>query len=105
MDTVSFKSRRAKPEQGPGAQQVDPAALDRVDTVALASIWQAVLRCDSAAPDDNFFELGGTSLHAMLMASRVDKQLAYELSLVAFFENPTFAGLCASVAHAESTDP
>lgn len=105
MDTVSFKSRRAKPEQGRSGQQVEAAALERVDTVALAAIWQAVLRCDTAAPDDNFFELGGTSLHAMLMASRVDKQLACELSLVAFFENPTFAGLCACVACSVPSDP
>ena len=102
MDTVSFKSRRAKPERGGAAQQVEPASLEHVDTVALAAIWQAVLRCETPTPEDNFFELGGTSLHAMLMASRVDKQLACELSLVAFFENPTFAGLCASVASAEA---
>jgi hypothetical protein len=105
MDTVSFKSRRAKPQQGEASQTVAPAAQSRVDTVALAGIWQAVLRCQTAALEDNFFELGGTSLHAMLMASRVDKLLASELSLVQFFENPTFAGLCASVVPSEPNEP
>ena len=99
MDTVSFKSRRAKQQNtSESPHRIDDPAKGFAHAEALAEIWQSTLKTSSPAPDDDFFELGGTSLHAMLMASRIDKQLACELSLVAFFENPTFAGLCASVA-------
>lgn len=95
MTTVSFLSRRAKKGDQPTTHE-DGTAPSEVDVEALADLWKSILRVDNVSPEDNFFELGGTSLHAMLMASRVDK-LSAELSLVDFFENPTFAGLCACV--------
>ncbi|KYF48838.1 hypothetical protein BE08_40825 [Sorangium cellulosum] len=95
MTTVSFLSRRAKKgDQPTGLDGV--SAPPEVDVDALADVWRSILRVDHVSPEDNFFELGGTSLHAMLMASRMEK-LSVELSLVGFFEDPTFAGLCASV--------
>lgn len=95
MTTVSFLSRRAKKGDQPAGYD-GVSVPPEVDVEALADVWRSILRVDQVSPEDNFFELGGTSLHAMLMASRMEK-LSLELSLVGFFEDPTFAGLCANV--------
>lgn len=101
MHTVSFKSRRAGGGQEPGPETAAQQAEAQVEVEALAQLWKSTLKVDDVAPGDNFFELGGTSLHAMLLASRVSSELDFELSLVAFFEDPTFSGLCHSVTKPE----
>lgn len=97
MSTVSFKSRRAQSGQQSSGEVHETENESGVDVESLAAVWMSTLRVATVAPEDNFFEHGGTSLHAMLMASRVESQLSAELSLVAFFEKPTFAGFCESV--------
>jgi aryl carrier-like protein len=97
MSTISFLSRRAKKGDHAGDETALPPdpELER----ALASLheaWKKVLRVDSVAHDDNLFELGGTSLHAMLLASHVER-LPATLDLVGFLERPTFDGLCANI--------
>lgn len=101
MHTVSFKSRRAGGGQESGPETPAQQAAAQLEVEALARLWKSTLKVDGVAPSDNFFELGGTSLHAMLLASRVSGELALELSLVAFFEDPTFSGLCHCVTKPE----
>lgn len=98
MSTVSFQSRRAKKADASKIEQTEPLdGLSPQVRAALEELWTALLKVPSVQSDDNFFELGGTSLHAMLIASRVEAQLDSEMSLADFFDDPTFRGLCRSV--------
>jgi acyl carrier protein len=103
MTTISFEARRARQTEGESSSTADatqPSAADIPSAIAepLAQLWCAVLRVDSAVVEDNFFELGGSSLHAMLLASRIQTTLGIEISLGDFFENPTFGMLARSCA-------
>jgi acyl carrier protein len=94
--TVSFESRRAKRDERETIPQA-PELRRSADVGVLERLWCAVLKVAEVQPSDDFFELGGTSLHAMLIAARLDEEYNAELSLVDFFDNPTFNGLCNAV--------
>ena len=59
----------------------------------LVKIWGEILAVPTIGVLDNFFELGGHSLLAMQVVSRIRNSMQVELSLRAFFEKPTIAGL------------
>jgi len=61
----------------------------------LASIWRSVLATDPPGVHDNFFFAGGDSTLAAQFIARVRDTLAVEISLLAFFDSPTIAGLAA----------
>lgn len=118
MDTVPFTARRStdKPRQPAPLRTDAENELIRADAaspevVLLADIWKKILRVEEIRSADNFFELGGNSLHAMLLASRILRATGFELSLAAFFDEPTFgslrnavsAGLAARQASASAT--
>ncbi|MBF0518230.1 MAG: amino acid adenylation domain-containing protein [Nitrospirae bacterium] len=60
---------------------------------ATASIWQSVLGHERIGIRDNFFTLGGHSLKAMLIMSKIHKELSIELTLREIMENPTIESL------------
>ncbi len=68
------------------------------EVTLLADIWKKILRVEEIRSADNFFELGGNSLHAMLLASRILRATGFELSLGAFFDEPTFGSLWKTVS-------
>jgi amino acid adenylation domain-containing protein/FkbM family methyltransferase len=70
----------------------------------LANIWKEVLRVEEVGVHDNFFELGGHSLLATQVISRVRETFRIELSMRAFFEKPTAAGLAERVEQAKAKD-
>jgi acyl-CoA synthetase (AMP-forming)/AMP-acid ligase II/acyl carrier protein len=59
----------------------------------LASIWGSVMSVDQPGVHDNFFYAGGDSILAAQFITRVRDALAIEISLLAFFDSPTVAGL------------
>jgi acyl-CoA synthetase (AMP-forming)/AMP-acid ligase II len=59
----------------------------------LASIWTSVMATDPPGMHDNFFYTGGDSTLAAQYIARVRDALAVEISLIAFFDSPTVAGL------------
>lgn len=63
----------------------------------IAEIWQQLLGIEKVGIYDNFFELGGHSLLATQVISRVREAVQVELSLNNLFEEPTIAGISASV--------
>jgi acyl-CoA synthetase (AMP-forming)/AMP-acid ligase II/acyl carrier protein len=63
----------------------------------LTDIWAEVLRVPGPGIDDEFLHLGGDSILAAQVLARVRQAFGIELSLLAFFETPTIAGLAGLV--------
>ncbi|OWA08457.1 non-ribosomal peptide synthetase [Streptomyces sp. CS227] len=70
----------------------------------LAAIWAEVLGTERVGVHDNFFSLGGDSITSLQVVSRIRAACAVELSPRALFEQPTVAGLAATVAEAAGAD-
>jgi amino acid adenylation domain-containing protein len=62
--------------------------------IALAQIWQEVLKVEKIGINDNFFSLGGHSLLATKIVSRIRTYFMVELPLRYIFEYPTIKQLC-----------
>lgn len=57
----------------------------------LLALWTDFLGITGIGMLDNFFELGADSLKAVVMISKISKELKKELPLMQFFKNPTIA--------------
>jgi amino acid adenylation domain-containing protein len=80
------------------ASEASPATAPRTPTeLAVARIWQEVLRVERVGTTDHFFELGGHSLLATQVVSRLRAALHVELPLRAMFEHPTLQAQAAEV--------
>ncbi|MDR8367970.1 non-ribosomal peptide synthetase, partial [Pseudomonas sp. JL3] len=74
--------------------------------IALAQIWQALLKVESVGRHDHFFELGGHSLLVMRLISQVREHLGVELSLNDVFAQPDLSALAQVLSRAaRSTQP
>jgi len=58
-------------------------------TVAIAAIWQDVLKCGPIGMDINFFDMGGHSLSAARVAGQVRSELGLETGIRDIFSAPT----------------
>jgi amino acid adenylation domain-containing protein len=67
---------------------------------AIAEIWRELLGVASIGRHVDLFSLGGDSLLATRLISRVRARLGVRVSLGAFFETPTIAGLAAAASTA-----
>ncbi|UCH95998.1 MAG: amino acid adenylation domain-containing protein, partial [Candidatus Aminicenantes bacterium] len=77
----------------PTVQTGDGYTGPRDETEAkLVEIWSKILRT-SIGIDDNFFRLGGHSLKAILMVSKIHKELNTKVLLTDVFKMPTIRGL------------
>ncbi|QMU71298.1 acyl carrier protein [Streptacidiphilus sp. P02-A3a] len=56
-------------------------------------------------PDDNLFTLGASSLLAMTLVARIDREFGTALDLMAVFEDPTPARMAACVEQARAAAP
>lgn len=65
--------------------------------LALAEIWQSNLGIQGIGVHDDFVELGGNSLLSIQVASRIRTEFEIELSIAAFYKNPTIARLAESI--------
>ncbi|MBI6548982.1 amino acid adenylation domain-containing protein [Xenorhabdus sp. VLS] len=68
--------------------------------MALAEIWQELLRLEKVGRNDHFFELGGHSLLAVQLAARIRQKLARELSLPQLFAHPVLTDLATVLINA-----
>ncbi|MBZ4336686.1 non-ribosomal peptide synthetase, partial [Corallococcus sp. AS-1-12] len=61
--------------------------------MALARIWQQVLRRPQVGLRDNFFELGGHSVMAIQLVSAIRKQMEVEVPITLIFESPVLEAM------------
>jgi GT2 family glycosyltransferase/thioesterase domain-containing protein len=98
--TTSGKvDRNALPDAEPIASAID-GELRAPETElqrSMAAIWCDVLDLTEVGIDEDFFALGGTSVLAVELRDRVERELGTELPLRTFFEAPTILGLLAAV--------
>ena len=90
-----------------GTVQVDRKAHNEPQgdlETQLARWWCEALRIGRVSRDDDFFELGGHSLDAVVVFTRIRKELGVELPLATLFETPTIAELAAVVAKSHAPE-
>lgn len=63
----------------------------------IAALWTEVLRHPPSGVHDDFFAAGGDSILAAQLTGRLRESLRVELSLLAFFDAPTVAGMAESL--------
>jgi acyl-CoA synthetase (AMP-forming)/AMP-acid ligase II len=66
----------------------------------LATVWSSVMASEPPGVNENFFYAGGDSMLAAQIVARVRDTLAVDISLLAFFDSPTVAGLASIVVEA-----
>ena len=89
MDTAAGRRRRA----------FTAPATDLERRIAL--IWSDALNRPSIGRDDSFFELGGNSLRATRLLAMVSDRLAVRVGTQELYENPTVAGMAATITRSE----
>ncbi|MEU2388971.1 non-ribosomal peptide synthetase [Streptomyces sp. NPDC012461] len=77
----------------------EPASVPTLQelTRQLCGMFALAFGLDEVAPDDDFFELGGYSALAAQLAARIRERYAVELTLRAFFDEPTVAGIASKI--------
>jgi thioesterase domain-containing protein len=97
--TTSGKiDRNALPEPEPRAHTVSELRAPQTDLQRrMAAIWSDVLALPEVGIDEDFFALGGTSVLAVELRTRVERELGTELPLRAFFEAPTIESILSAL--------
>lgn len=95
--------RKALPAPSSQALATKEYVAPRTDTERrLGVIWEQVLEHRPIGVTDNFFALGGDSLLAVVLASRIERDLGIEVPLSRILEKPTVEGLAASLGTTEA---
>ncbi|WP_461673153.1 non-ribosomal peptide synthetase [Priestia megaterium] len=55
----------------------------------LVDIWRSLFESECIGIEDNFFDLGGHSIKAMILVSRIQKEMNTEIPIRLIFNNPT----------------
>jgi acyl carrier protein len=97
--------RKALPRPDAAAEQhdVEYVAPRTPVEVAIAAIWQQVMKLDRVGLHDNFFDLGGHSLLATQVVARVRDSLHIDLQLRHLFQVPTLKELAGIVEILENS--
>lgn len=86
------KKELPEPEAGAFLYNIYKAPRNKLES-KLTYIWQEVLNIERVGIQDDFFLLGGHSLKAMVLVSRIQKELSIEVPLKQLFVTSTIAGL------------
>jgi len=72
--------------------------------LAMTTIWQEVLNKSGIERDSDFFAMGGTSVQAITIFSRIEKQLGKTLSPSILVQRPTIATLAETIEANNDSD-
>ncbi|BCB88657.1 hypothetical protein Psuf_059700 [Phytohabitans suffuscus] len=72
------------------------APRSRVDA-QLCRLWSDLLPVDGVGIDDDFFRTGGDSISALHLASRIQRETGYQVSVKDLFDHPTVRALVDNV--------
>jgi amino acid adenylation domain-containing protein len=97
------RKRLPKPEATVDASPASQRPRNDTET-RIAAIWCDILGLPHVPIDQSFFTLGGTSVLAIQLIARMEQELSVNMSLQAFFEEPTVAGMAARIGKSFSLD-
>ncbi|PPA82420.1 non-ribosomal peptide synthetase [Brevibacillus laterosporus] len=95
--------KRALPEPDRVITNEYVAAVNETEE-KLVQFFQEILAVERVGTQDTFFELGGHSLKAMMLVSRIHKELKIEVPLKEVFARQTVKELAAYIRQAEQSD-
>ncbi|WP_197247945.1 non-ribosomal peptide synthetase, partial [Brevibacillus laterosporus] len=95
--------KRALPEPDRVITNEYVAAVNETEE-KLVQFFQEILAVERVGTQDTFFELGGHSLKAMMLVSRIHKELEIEVPLKEVFARQTVKELAAYIRQAEQSD-
>ncbi|HEX7182278.1 MAG TPA: amino acid adenylation domain-containing protein [Thermoanaerobaculia bacterium] len=95
-------ARAELPKAGAGTREGKVTARNRMEE-RVAEMWSEVLGVDAAQVGvcDDFLSLGGHSLNAVLLLSRMQRELGTDLSLKSLYEGTTISEIAVKVAAGE----
>ncbi|MDB5023560.1 MAG: non-ribosomal peptide synthetase [Mucilaginibacter sp.] len=70
----------------------------------LANYWREMLTVEEVGLDDDFFDLGGSSLLAIRMITRINKEQEFKLAVSAIYQLSTIRQLAYKIEHTESEE-
>jgi amino acid adenylation domain-containing protein len=82
-----------KPDLEMGVDKNKFVAPGTPTEIRLAELWCEVLGLKKVGIQDSFFELGGNSVLTVRLINKINKSLGGDLSVLAFFQNPTIQKL------------
>nr|WP_233434253.1 non-ribosomal peptide synthetase [Nocardia yamanashiensis] len=95
LNPMSKLDRKALPE--PVFRTAEFRAPETEIETAVAETIAELLGAERVGLDDDFFALGGNSLSAVKLSARLSARLGVEIAMRTVFEQPTVAGLAATV--------
>jgi amino acid adenylation domain-containing protein len=96
LNTNGKIDRKALPRSAAFRQELPLLKRPRNDAeTRIAALWCQVLGLDQVGVDQSFFTLGGTSVLAIALRARIEKEVGVEIPMSAFFESPTVERLAA----------
>ena len=97
VDRAALEQRTVRERPEVNAPYREPeGALER----AVTGMWADHLGLEGIGSDDDFFELGGHSLLAVALIGELHREYGVEVSPIAFYLDPTPAGLARALAQA-----
>lgn len=97
-------NRRALPEPDAVTESVAATPPQNELEQKLVTIWQEILDRDVVGIHDNFFDLGGHSLLLARLHSRLQTELAAQLTIVTLLEYPTVNALAQFLSRSAPTE-
>jgi amino acid adenylation domain-containing protein len=71
---------------------------------SLCDLWKDVLQLQEVGVNDNFFDLGGSSLNAVLVVQRMQRDLKLKVSVIQMFTHPTVGHMAEYLTNADAEE-